>query len=182
MRRILIIGMVLWCAGCGNQQSTHQSQAQAEAISTNHGFGWSFDEQSQNTGIRLRLAPPNSFVAVFAPMHIEDVDKVWVWTLEHMQVAEPVNGPFVIYTSPESINADRKLSGLYFSDTATILSDDTLSNYPVGFGHGADINLCHEFTHHILRVTTGDADINHVSPFFDDCFGAFSLLPGQHRT
>lgn len=159
MRRILIIGMVLWCAGCGNQQSNQESQAEAEAISTNHGFGWSFDYKSDTTGLRVRNDR-------YPPIPLSDIERFL--TEVEASTGHVANGPLIIWTNYYDFfrTFGDLTRGATYSDTGTIVVDDTLQTNPFF----ACLVLKHEFVHWIMWDSGANRDIqaheHHTLPEF----------------
>lgn len=172
-RLILFLIFAAALSGCGNTSSSDDDFAQT--VAANFGRGYSFDEESSTTGVRVRVINENS-------MHIADLDRLYTWTTEHMLV-QPQEGPLVIFengfTSHDVDHADSR----YFLPTETVVADSALKTVPpIGYLPFSDLDtvMCHEFVHHILGKTTGDIDVNHKSPYFFDCHMVYILAPGQH--
>lgn len=154
--KYILIALLL--SACGQQPSE---------TNDNHGLGFDFDEQSDVTGIRVKLANDDSFNA-------DELDTMYAEVAECMNIETlPTPGPLVIYRenfTRDFGNSDFNV-GRTYTDTLTIVVDAGQSRVPPptfpDVQTGADRTTRHEMIHFLLKATTGDADVRHTSPFFE---------------
>lgn len=167
------IALLAICHGCGMERKAQDDPRAAD----NFGDGFSFDEQSTVTGIRLRFGGPGS-------VHIDEVDRVYLWIADRMLVSPaPTPGPLVVFKLHDEIIGDDGQShdGIYRQATDTMVINDSLvaPNLdpiidPLNGAPLVDRVICHESVHRILSITTGDADHDHVhKQYFDYCSNVF---------
>ena len=84
--RALLLSVLLILAGCGDQGD----DLGAQAVETNHGYGWHYDDESETTGLRVRYSELGGFT-------IEEYDVEYLYTIGCVGVDAP--GPLLIQSA-----------------------------------------------------------------------------------
>lgn len=78
-------------------------------------------------------------------------------------------GPWLLFRSFTAIGEPHTFGGFYdVAQRAVWINTDNVPGYPQGCKEDT-ARLRHEFVHHLLAQSTGDADAAHASPLFDRC-------------
>lgn len=147
-------------AGCGSEQSG--SDTAAQAVVTNHGYGYEHDVETQS-GIRIRWNSLQVDPIVIDSAYLEAKACVQSALSE---VTLNLTPPLVVFT--DTLTNPEARAVAYVDTSTMIVKDEVFLN---GFSNLLLIkDFKHEAVHILLRdFLNNDQQLSHASPLFEQC-------------